>query len=164
MSELIDAYFVKHLSLDWAEATRLHQQYYKDYGLAIEGLVRHHKIDPLEYNTQVDDALPLESILSPDVELRQMLQDIDKSKVKMWLFTNAYVTHGKRVVKLLGIDDLFEGMTYCDYGADKLLCKPDAKMFDKAMSEAGATKDEECFFVGKCCHLTIMDCHSDITR
>jgi len=81
MSELIDQYFVRHLELTQADAYKLHQEYYKTYGLAIEGLVRHHKIDPLEYNRQVDDALPLESIIFPDPQLRKLLEDIDKSKV-----------------------------------------------------------------------------------
>jgi pyrimidine and pyridine-specific 5'-nucleotidase len=151
MSELIDQYFMKHLSLDRAEAYRLHQEYYKTYGLAIEGLVRNHKIDPLEYNDQVDDALPLEEILSPDPQLRKFLQGIDKTKVKLWLFTNAYVNHGKRVVKILGVEDLFEGLTYCDYGGRPLICKPAEEMFSKAMREAGVSDINKCYFVGKSC-------------
>lgn len=147
MSKLIDIYFMKHLSLDQSEAFRLHQEYYKNYGLAIEGLVRHHQIDPLEYNSQVDDALPLEDILSPDPELRKLIQDIDTSKVKLWLFTNAYVNHGKRVVKILGVDDLFEGLTYCDYNSNPLLCKPSEAMFRKAMKEAGVEDMDQCYFV-----------------
>lgn len=151
MGDLIDQYFESHLSLPKEEATRLHQQYYKDYGLAIEGLVRHHQVDPLEYNKQVDDALPLEDIIKPNPALRQMLEDIDREKVKPWLFTNAYVTHGKKVVKLLGIEDLFEGITYCDYSAERLLCKPDPAMFAKAMRESGSTDVSQCYFVGSYC-------------
>lgn len=116
MTVLIDQYFMTHLSLTKEDAYNLHMNYYKTYGLAIEGLVRHHKIDPLEYNAKVDDALPMDQILGPDLKLRKLLEDIDKSKVKLWLFTNAYVNHGKRVVRLLGIDDMFDGITYCDYG------------------------------------------------
>jgi len=149
MSELIDQYFINHLSMGREAAYKLHQEYYKTYGLAIEGLVRHHKIDPLEYNRQVDDALPLEDIITPDPQLRKLLEDIDKSKVKLWLFTNAYVTHGQRVVRLLGIDDLFEGMTYCDYGDPTLLCKPNPDMFAKAMKHAGIKEYKECYFVGR---------------
>ena len=67
----------------------------------------------------------------------------------MWLFTNAYVTHGKRVVRLLGIDDLFEGLTFCDYGEERLLCKPHPDMFAKAMREAGIKDHKQCYFVGK---------------
>lgn len=147
MTELIDQYFIKHLELSQEDAFKLHQEYYKNYGLAIEGLVRHHKIDPLDYNKQVDDAIPLEDILKPDPELRKLLLDIDKSKVKMWLFTNAYVTHGKRVVRLLGVDDLFEGITFCDYGAEKIICKPYVEMYENAMREAGAGEWKDCYFV-----------------
>ncbi len=148
MAGLIDEYFVKHLALPWDEAVRLHKEYYQNYGLAIEGLVRHHQIDPLEYNTLVDDALPLDSIIAPNPALRQLLLDIDRSKVRLWLLTNAYVTHGRRVVRLLQIDDLFEGITYCDYTTVPLVCKPHRDMFDKAMREAGVDAAVDCYFVG----------------
>lgn len=149
MSDLIDRYFIKHLELSREDAYKLHQEYYKTYGLAIEGLVRHHKIDPLEYNSQVDDALPLESIIFPDPELRKLLEDMDKSKVKLWLFTNAYVTHGKRVVRLLSVEDCFEGMTFCDYDKERMICKPHPEMYAKAMTEAGVENMKDCYFVGK---------------
>ncbi|CAD0111322.1 unnamed protein product [Aureobasidium uvarum] len=144
----VDKYFESHLSLSREDANELHTRYYKDYGLAIEGLVRHHKVDALEYNEKVDDALPLEDIMSADPKLRKLLEDLDTSKVKPWLFTNAYINHGRRVVKLLGVEDMFEGITYCDYSAAKFLCKPSPDMFKKAMAEAddsainaaGATK------------------------
>jgi pyrimidine and pyridine-specific 5'-nucleotidase len=149
MTRLIDDYFMKHLELDQQAAYDLHQKYYKEYGLAIEGLIRHHKIDALEYNRQVDDALPLQDIIHPDPELRKLLQDIDTSKIKPWLLTNAYVTHGKRVVSLLGVEDLFEGMTFCDYGNLPIICKPYTEMYQKAMREAGVKEMKDCYFVGK---------------
>lgn len=153
MVELIDQYFMRHLELSREDAIKLHQEYYQTYGLAIEGLVRHHKIDAIEYNRQVDDAVPLQDILSPDPQLRKLLEDIDKSKVKLWLFTNAYVNHGKRVVRLLGVDDLFEGMTFCDYAREKIICKPYWEAFEIAMREAGVKDKTECYFVGKFCQL-----------
>jgi pyrimidine and pyridine-specific 5'-nucleotidase len=149
MAVLIDQYFAKNLNVSEEEAVRLHTEYYKNYGLAIEGLVRHHQMDPLDYNAKVDDALPLEDLITPNPQLRQLLTDIDTSKVRLWLLTNAYVTHGKRVVKLLGIDDLFEGLTYCDYSQIPIVCKPQREMFAKAMREAGAESAEGCYFVGE---------------
>lgn len=148
MAKLIDEYFSKHLGLSEEEAIRLHSEYYKNYGLAIEGLVRYHQIDPLDYNAQVDDALPLEGVIKPNPQLRKMLEDIDTSKVKLWLLTNAYVNHARRVVKLLGIEDLFEGLTYCNYSEVPFLCKPQQAMYAKAMQEAGVERPEDCF-VGK---------------
>ncbi|KAI1403396.1 pyrimidine 5-nucleotidase [Hypoxylon fuscum] len=147
MADLIDQYFATHLGLSEDEAIKLHKEYYKNYGLAIEGLVRHHQIDPLDYNAKVDDALPLETIIKPNPQLRKLLEDIDTSKVKLWLLTNAYVNHGRRVVKLLGIDDLFEGLTYCDYSEVPIVCKPHPDMFAKAMKEAEVEKAENCYFV-----------------
>lgn len=123
-------------------------KYYKEYGLAIEGLTRHHKIDPLEFNREVDDALPLDTILKPNPALRKLLKDIDRSKVKLWLLTNAYVNHAKRVVKLLQVEDLFDGVTYCDYGQLPLICKPNQAMYERAEKEAGATPGQKSYFVG----------------
>ncbi|KAL2159863.1 hypothetical protein VTH06DRAFT_1996 [Thermothelomyces fergusii] len=147
MAELIDKYFVTHLSLPWDDAVRLHKEYYQNYGLAIEGLVRHHQIDPLDYNAKVDDALPLDDIIKPRPELKKLLADIDRSKVKLWLFTNAYVNHAKRVVRLLEVEEFFEGVTYCDYSSVPFTCKPQPAMYQKAMREAGVERYEDCFFV-----------------
>ncbi|WZH40604.1 pyrimidine 5'-nucleotidase [Fusarium acuminatum] len=147
MSALIDDYFKKHLGLLPDDAERLHKDYYQQYGQAIEGLVRHHQIDALEYNAKVDDAVPLDDLIKPNPKLRKLLEDIDTSKVRLWLLTNAYVNHGRRVVRLLGVDDLFEGLTYCDYSQVPFVCKPQKGMFLKAMKEAGVSDVSKCFFV-----------------
>ncbi|KAK9237509.1 HAD-like domain-containing protein [Lipomyces kononenkoae] len=147
MAKLIDDYFMEKLELDFEEARILHQQYYRDYGLAIEGLVRHHEIDPIEYNSKVDDALPIADILKPDPVMKKFLKSIDRSKVKLWLFTNAYKTHASRVIKALDIEDQFDGVTYCDYNEPILICKPKPEMFERAMRDAGATSKDKCYFV-----------------
>lgn len=147
MAILINKYFIKHLNISTEEATLLHQRYYKDYGLAIEGLSRFHKINPLDFNHEVDDALPLDELLKPDPEIRKLLESFDRTKVKLWLFTNAHVTHGKRVVRLLEVADLFEGITYCDYTQSPLVPKPQAAMFDKAETEASIDDMTKIYFV-----------------
>jgi pyrimidine and pyridine-specific 5'-nucleotidase len=148
MQTLIDDFFVRHLSLTASEAGLLHLKYYKHYGLAIQGLAKHHKITPLDFNHEVDDALPLNDILTPNPALRKLLLAFDTSKVKLWLFTNAHITHGLRVVRLLGVEDLFEGITYCNYGDEKLVCKPHTEAYEKAEREAGVMgRLGECYFV-----------------
>ncbi|KAJ4137274.1 putative suppressor of disruption of TFIIS [Fusarium equiseti] len=147
MSARIDAYFKTHLGLSSDEAERLHKDYYQQYGQAIEGLVRDYQIDALDYNAKVDDALPLDDLIKPNPQLRKFLQDIDTSKVRLWLLTNAYVNHGRRVVKLLGVEDLFEGLTYCDYTKIPFVCKPQKAMYEKAMKEAGVFDVSNCYFV-----------------
>jgi len=157
---LTDDYFVRHLELPPNDARQLHARYYKDYGLALSGLVKYHKIDPLAYNREVDDALPLDDIIKPDPRLRRLLTDIDKSKVKLWLFTNAHITHAQRVVKLLDVSDMFEGVTYCDYAKEPLLAKPNVQMFEKAEKEAGAGEARECYFVDD----SILNCRHATAR
>ncbi|KAI1128364.1 pyrimidine nucleotidase [Nemania abortiva] len=147
MADLIHDYFERNLNLSHEEAVALHMKYYQKYGLAIGGLMRHHDIDPLHFNSQVDDALPLDDLIHPRIEVIRLLQDIDRSNVKLWLFTNAYVNHGRRVVKLLGIDHMFDGITYCDYTTLPFVSKPQEEMFAKAMMEAGAHDMEDCYFV-----------------
>lgn len=150
MSVSIVNYFKNQLVLNHEDADMLSNKYYKEYGSAIRGLVMHHKINALEYNTMVDDALPLQDILKPDNELRRMLIKLRESKKvdKLWLFTNAYKNHGLRCVRLLGIGDLFDGITYCDYSqADTLLCKPDPKAFEKARLQSGLLDYQNSWFV-----------------
>ncbi|BGP01859.1 Suppressor of disruption of TFIIS [Rhodotorula toruloides] len=132
MKDKIRAYFRK-LGLTEEEAAHLHHEYYKTYGLAIRGLVRHHKVDPLDYDKHCDQALPLETVLKVDPRLQQLLRDIDREKCHVWALTNAYVNHAVRVLKLLGISEFFEGIVSCDYGAGDFSCKPEAEFFQESV-------------------------------
>ncbi|KAH3683405.1 hypothetical protein WICPIJ_005624 [Wickerhamomyces pijperi] len=150
MQVSINEYVRTTLQINAAEAEELQYKYYKQYGLAIQGLVQFHKIDALEYNEKVDDSLPLQDILKPDPQLRELLLQLKSSgKVqRLWLFTNAYKNHGIRVVQLLGIADLFDGLTYCDYSVpENILCKPNPEFFRTALRQSGGVKFENCYFV-----------------
>lgn len=109
---LIPAYFVS-LGLEEERASELHHRYYTEYGLALRGLVRHHEIgevapipyvpsclpciyshfshpDPLDFDKKCDGSLPLEDMIKPDPALRKLLEDIDRSRARIWGLTNAY--------------------------------------------------------------------------
>nr|3OPX_A Chain A, Protein SSM1 [Saccharomyces cerevisiae] len=150
MQQSILRFFQTHLKLSPEDAHVLNNSYYKEYGLAIRGLVMFHKVNALEYNRLVDDSLPLQDILKPDIPLRNMLLRLRQSgKIdKLWLFTNAYKNHAIRCLRLLGIADLFDGLTYCDYSrTDTLVCKPHVKAFEKAMKESGLARYENAYFI-----------------
>lgn len=150
MAVAIIDYFKHQLGLDEKHAVELNKTYYKNYGLAIRGLMLHHGIDPTDYNMLVDDALPLQDILKPNEKLREVLIKLKEcGKVdKLWLFTNAYKTHALRCVRLLGIADLFDGITYCNYkAAESMICKPDAAAFEKAKQESGLGDFKNAFYV-----------------
>jgi FMN phosphatase YigB (HAD superfamily) len=67
------------------------------------------KVDPLEYNREVDDTLELDKVLKPIPALTELLCCLDRTKAKPWILTNAYITHAKRVLKLMDIESFFEG-------------------------------------------------------
>ncbi|KAF9955938.1 hypothetical protein BGZ72_003255 [Mortierella alpina] len=138
MKARIEQYF-RDSGIPHDEVERLANRYYIEYGLAIRGLVEKHP------DNKVDGALPLENILQQNIPLREMIQTMNVGK--KWLFTNAGETHAKRVIKVLGLEGLFHGMTFCNYLEPKFVCKPDQKSFEKAMKEAGVSDPALCFFV-----------------
>lgn len=146
MGERIHAYFLS-LGLEDDRATELHHKYYTEYGLALRGLVRHHEIDPLDFDKKCDGSLPLEEMIKPDPELRKLLLDIDRSKTRVWALTNAYKTHAYRVLRILGVDDLIEDVIYCDYSNPKFSCKPEPQFYIDAMQKAGVTDPKKIYFI-----------------
>ncbi|KAJ1966704.1 hypothetical protein H4R35_006924, partial [Dimargaris xerosporica] len=120
MKERIYAYGIK-IGIPQEQVETLCETYYRDYGLAIRGLLKHHVIDPVDYDREVDGSLPLEALLRPNPDLRAMLSRLTAHRVA---FTNAGEHHAARVLKCLEIDDLFEQVIYCDYGLPDFTCKP----------------------------------------
>ncbi|KAJ1879431.1 suppressor of deletion of TFIIS [Coemansia sp. RSA 1722] len=118
--------------------------YLSDYGLTVRGLMKYHGVDPTEFNEKVDGSLPLEEVIKPDAELRKILERVN---IRRWAFTNAGIAHARRVLQCLGIDDLFEGITYCDYTEPNFPCKPERAAYERAMKEAGVTDHRLCYFV-----------------
>ena len=51
-------------------------------------------LDALDFNEKCDGSLPLEDMIDPDPSVRELFQDIDRSKARVWALTNAYKTVG----------------------------------------------------------------------
>ena len=138
---------VNSLNMPPEQAATLHQEYLRKFCSTIEGLIHYHQVDPTSFNKQVDDALPLEDLLKEDLELQQTLARFDRTKVKLWLLTNAHITHARRVNRILGVERYFEGITFCDYASGKLVLKPSQKMYAAAERDAEVGDVRQCFFV-----------------
>lgn len=144
MSSRISLFFQQYLNIPEEEAMSLGHKYYKDYGLAIKGIVRHFGIDPLQYDAFVDGGLQLDKILSPDNKLLDILRNC---KARLFVFTNAGLKHALRVLTLLNLLDLFEAICYCDYAEDNFPAKPDYLAFERAMHHANIKNKRQCYFV-----------------
>ncbi|KAI9310108.1 pyrimidine 5'-nucleotidase [Dichotomocladium elegans] len=143
MRQKIVKYFVK-MGIPEHEAIELRARYHIDYGLALRGLQKHFQVDALQYDKEVDGSLPLDDLIKQDPALRQMLEGM---KIKKWIFTNAYYLHGERCLRLLGIDDQFQGMTFADYRVPDFACKPELESYKQAMAEAGIEDPTLCYLV-----------------
>lgn len=145
MVERIELFFQNYLKLPLEESRVLGARFYKDYGLAIKGLIKHFSIDPAEYDKFVDGRLPLEQILRPNPELTALLHNLSL-KGACYVFTNAGKGHASRVLKLLGINDYFSGIIYCDYSEPDFPSKPNRSAFTRAMHCANVSNPRLCYF------------------
>lgn len=160
MQQSITDYMVNILHFqDHDQAMTILQDYCNQYGLSLIGFMKDYNINPEQYNLLVDDSLQLNHLLKPDLKLRHLLLSLklDYKFDKLWLFTNSYKNHALRCVKLLGIADLFDGITYCNY--DNLItngnfdnkhsfrCKPNLPIYEQLKLESGLTSWNDAFFV-----------------
>lgn len=144
MCERIQLYFETFLHLPKEECLELGRRYYLDYGLAIKGLITNFGIDPESYDSFVDGGLQLESKLKGEDPLEKLLGGI---RARKWVFTNAGLRHTRRVLRLLQIEEHFEGIVYCNYCEPNFPAKPDRLAFQRAMQCAGVNRPEYCWFV-----------------
>ena len=127
----IGRYLTERLGFPPAEAQRLRQEYVRRYGTTLRGLQLHHGVDPREFLAYVHD-LPIEDILRPDPRLRAALERLPQRK---WVFTNADEPHTWRVLRRLGVDDLFAGVI--DLVATDFHPKPSPQAFTVALKRLG---------------------------
>lgn len=83
-------------------------------------------------------------MISYDPTLHKLFKDIDRSRARVWALTNAYkpvcnsrhirfpsdtLQHAERVLKILKLSDLIDGLVYCDYTIPDFSCKPEAEFY-----------------------------------
>lgn len=128
IGERIHSFMIEKVGLDPAEVPALRQAYFEQYGTSLNGLRLLHGVDPYAYLSYVHD-LPLANHLSPDPGLRQMLASLAIPPV---IFTNADTAHARRVLKVLGVDDLVHDVV--DILALDFVNKPQPEAYRRAMA------------------------------
>jgi putative hydrolase of the HAD superfamily len=131
IGERINRFMVEAVGIDPVRASSLRQQYFERYGTSLNGLRIHYRIDPFAYLAYVHD-LPLEAYLGPDPSLRRMLTQLSVPPV---IFTNADSAHARRVLRVLGVDDLIGQII--DIVALEWVNKPQPEAYRRAMALCG---------------------------
>ena len=99
----INRYMEEIVAIAPEEVDHLRRRYWRSYGATLQGLIRHHAVDPEDYLTYVH-AVDVGSLLSFDHELRRILENLP---VPRYIFSNGSRCHVDRVVTALGLDGLF---------------------------------------------------------
>ncbi len=137
----MNEYMLERLNIPAEQVAIIRRQYFETYGTTLRGLQLHYQVDADEFLAYVHD-LPIEAVISPDPELRLLLQSLSQPK---WIFTNADAKHAGRVLSALGVRDCFNGII--DIRAMNFICKPDPQAYQIALNKAGETLPEQCVYL-----------------
>jgi putative hydrolase of the HAD superfamily len=134
----INRYMCERMSFHPDQVQDIREKYFREYGTTLRGLQANHKVDMDDYLAFVHD-VPLSRYLHPDPELRTAIEGIPARK---FIFTNADANHAKRVLDVVGLQGLFDGII--DVHAIAPYCKPMPGSFELALKTAGGPDPRAC--------------------
>jgi len=127
---LMTRYVMQTLGVDRAQADHLRDQYWKDYGTTLAGLMHEHGVDPGPYLTEVHD-ISLDH-LQADPRLRAGIEGLPGRKV---IYTNGPEIHARRVTEACGLAGIFDavyGVEHADFRP-----KPERAAFERIFALDG---------------------------
>lgn len=134
----MEQYMRERLNLPAEKIPELRRQFFETYGTTMRGLQQHYALDVPEYLAYVHD-VPVEDVLKPAPELRELLSMIPVRKI---ILTNADVNHANRVLKALEIQGCFDQII--DILQIAPYCKPQTEAFQRALELAGNVDPCRC--------------------
>jgi putative hydrolase of the HAD superfamily len=131
IGERINQFMIERVHIPAESVIALREHLYHQYGTTMRGLAAEYQIDIHDYLAYVHD-VPLKKFIQSDPALYQSLLTLPYNLV---IFTNADTAHARRVLNILGINDLITKII--DIVAVSPYCKPQPPAFDKALALAG---------------------------
>ncbi len=136
----INRYMNEVVGIPTTEVDGLRRRYWAEYGVTLQGLIRHYQVDPEDYLDYVHD-VDVSSRLDPDDELRQVLTQLPQRKA---VFTNGSTDHADRVLNRLGLRDQFE--TIFDIRVANYLPKPFSAPYHNVLGHLGV-QGKDCTMI-----------------
>ena len=136
--ERINAYMYERMGFPPEQIEVLREQFFREYGTTLRGLQANYTVDMDEYLAFVHN-VPLEAHLHPDPELHGVIEALQARK---FIFTNADSLHANRVLNVLGLQGLFDGIL--DVHTLAPYCKPMPESFEMALQAAGSPDPRTC--------------------
>lgn len=120
-------YVAKLLSVPKDEARKVQKKYYVEYGTTLNGLMKHHEIDPHEYLHHVHD-IDYTAIV-PNLALREAISSLPARKI---VFTNGSQKHAQNAIKAMGLKGVFHDII--DIAGTNFIPKPSFEAFDALLN------------------------------
>jgi putative hydrolase of the HAD superfamily len=139
--ERISLYMHECLGIPWEDIPDLRRKYFEEYGTALRGLEANYPVRQEDYLAYVHD-LPLQDYLQPNPNLRFALERLQTRKL---IFTNADSAHARRVLTVLEVFHLFDGIV--DINDLEPFCKPMPESFQRAMLRADEKEPGRCALI-----------------
>lgn len=136
INESMTEYIVRELALAHSEADALRGHYWRRYGATLLGLVRHHGVKPAHFLHHTHRLPGLEARVHGHAHDFAALRRLPGRK---YILTNAPRDYARRVLGVLGIAGLFDGVLAIEdmrmFG--QLRPKPDARMLRRVAVQLG---------------------------
>ena len=139
VQDRINAFFVRTVGMEAAEARVLQRQYLRDHGTSLSGLMLNHDVDPHAF---LDEVHRVElDCLTPDPVLREGLARLPGRRL---VFTNGAAAHAERVLAALEIADLFDDVFHIE--ASDLIPQPAPRALSRMHARPGVDPRRAAFF------------------
>lgn len=144
-------YVMQSLGVDKVAADHLRQQYWRDYGTTLAGLMRVHNIDPGPYLFEVHD-IDLTQ-LQKDPALAAAINALPGRKI---VYTNGTARYARQVLAARGLEQVFAKV----YGVEEanFLPKPERGAFETVFARDGLRPENGAMFEDEARNLEVPHC------
>ncbi|HEY3312146.1 MAG TPA: pyrimidine 5'-nucleotidase [Anaerolineales bacterium] len=141
IKDRIGLFMSERLKIPKAEVQPLRRKLFEEYGTTLRGLQVNYSFDVADFLAYVHD-VPLADYIQPDPVLKMVLKSLPARK---FIFTNADEKHARRVLRVLQVEDCFDGII--DVVALDPFCKPMPQSFKIALDLAGEPDPQKCAII-----------------
>lgn len=132
-------YVMRVLKVDRNEADRLRDQYWRDHGTTLAGLMRENDMEPHDYLVAVHD-ISFDA-LTPDPGLRARISALPGRRI---VYTNGSAPYAERVIQKRGLSGVFDAVYGVEHAGFRP--KPERAAFDAIFAQDGVTPSRAAMF------------------
>ena len=119
VNKKINSFISRELNISVQKADKLRQNYWDKYGATLEGLIKHHKINPNKFLEETHKIINIHELVIPMTDVKKVLSSISEKKI---LYTNAPINYTNKILKICQIEKFFDGIFSIE--DSKFIAKP----------------------------------------